>query len=139
MIEKIFSKIQEDLLLHMVNFLDDTGFERINIAPESEFLQAAVLNKPKGATFKPHKHIWKAGKHKVIAQESWVVIKGKVKFILYDIDDTIIAEKILHAGDCSMTFCGGHNYEILEDNTIVYEFKTGPYCGQALDKEFIND
>ena len=26
-----------------------------------------------------------------------------------------------------MTFRGGHNYEILEKNTIVLEFKTGPY------------
>ena len=28
-------------------------------------------------------------------------------------------------------------YTILEDNTIVYEYKTGPYEGQELDKKFI--
>jgi hypothetical protein len=26
---------------------------------------------------------------------------------------------------------------ILEDNTLVYEYKTGPYLGQAMDKTFI--
>ena len=57
--------------------------------------------------------------------------------ILYDIDDQIIAEPILKAGDASFTLYGGHTYSILEDNTIVYEYKTGPYEGQNLDKTFI--
>ena len=72
-----------------------------------------------------------------IAQESWVVIKGSVKCIFYDIDDTIIEEIILEQSDLSMTFRGGHNYEILEDDTVVYEFKTGPYLGIEFDKTFI--
>jgi len=93
----------------------------------------------KGKTFKPHKHIFKEGESEVIAQESWVVIKGSVKVILYDLDDTIIKKVILHPGDCSITLKGGHNYEILEDDTVVYEYKTGPYKGQSLDKEFINE
>jgi hypothetical protein len=38
-----------------------------------------------------------------------------------------------------MTFRGGHNYLILEDDTIVYEYKTGPYLGQELDKVFLNN
>ena len=91
----------------------------------------------KGKTFRPHKHIYKACPDSSIAQESWVVIKGRVKAILYDIDDTIIAEEIIEPGDCSITFEGGHNYEILEEETVVYEYKTGPYQGQKLDKEFI--
>ena len=54
-----------------------------------------------------------------------------------DIDDNIIAEPILKEGDASFTLYGGHTYEILEDNTLVYEYKTGPYEGQKLDKVFI--
>jgi hypothetical protein len=91
-----------------------------------------------GKTFKPHKHIEKERNYpNKIAQESWVVIKGRVKCKFYDIDDTLIAEPILEAGDASFTLYGGHNYEILEDATIVYEYKTGPYEGQELDKVFI--
>ena len=56
---------------------------------------------------------------------------------MYDIDNTIIREEILNAGDCSMTLRGGHNYIALEEDTIVYEYKSGPYYGQVLDKEFI--
>ena len=76
---------------------------------------------------------------KVIAQESWVVIKGKVKCIFYDINHEILCTPILEAGDCSITLEGGHTYEILEDDTVVYEYKTGPYEGQELDKTFIKE
>ena len=57
--------------------------------------------------------------------------------VVLDIDDTIIAEPVLGPGDCSMTFRGGHNYVILEDDTIVFEYKTGPYLGVQFDKTFI--
>ena len=46
---------------------------------------------------------------------------------------------VIRQGDCSMTFEGGHTYTILEDDTVVYEYKTGPYEGQANDKVFLDD
>jgi cupin fold WbuC family metalloprotein len=136
--QKIYSKINPDILLHIVHRLDDIE-GRTNVVPENQFLQLATLKMEKGKTFRPHKHIWKDGEDKVIAQESWVVIKGKVKVIMYDLDDTIIETPILHPGDCSMTFQGGHNYEVLKEDTIVYEYKTGPYKGVNVDKENINE
>jgi len=48
-----------------------------------------------------------------------------------------VSTEILYVGDASFTLEGGHNYEILEDNTLVYEYKTGPYEGQEFDKTFI--
>jgi hypothetical protein len=134
--EKFFSKVEPDKLLHLVYRLDDIT-ERTNIAPDEEFLQLASLKMKKGQTFHAHKHII-LEKTTNIAQESWVVIQGSVKCFFYDLDDKLIAEPILNSGDCSMTFRGGHNYLILEDNTIVYEYKTGPYFGQELDKIFLN-
>ena len=107
-------------------------------------LQTALMDshykvcKEEGQTFKPHKHIWKDGEKKVIAQESWVVIAGSVTVTLYVLDDTIIAEEQLKAGDLSMTFNGGHNYLVTSPNTFVYEFKTGPYYGQKIDKVFLD-
>jgi hypothetical protein len=91
----------------------------------------------KGKTFQPHKHIWKEGYDKVIAQESWCVIQGSVKVMFYNLEDELIFEDVLKAGDASFTLYGGHNYEILEDDTLVYEMKTGPYNGQEFDKQFI--
>lgn len=135
--KKIYSKIKPDKLLHIINYLSDID-NRTDVVPSNNFIQCATLKMQKGKTFSPHKHITKDRHYpEQIAQESWVVIRGSVKCILYDIDDTVIIEPILKAGDASFTLYGGHTYEILEDNTIVYEYKTGPYEGQSLDKEFI--
>lgn len=134
--EKIYSKIDPSVLLHIVDRAEDINAPRKNVVDDTEFLQLATMQLNQGHTFKPHKHIIH-DKVTNIAQESWVVIKGSVKCIFYDLDDTIIATPILYPGDCSVTLRGGHNYEILEDGTQVREYKTGPYLGQEFDKTFI--
>jgi hypothetical protein len=137
MMEKIYSKIEDGKLLHIINRLEDIE-DRTDIVPSENFIQCATLRMKNGKTFKPHKHIKKQRTYEQqIAQESWVVIKGKVKRIFYDLDDTILATPILYPGDASFTLEGGHTYEILDDDTIVYEYKTGPYEGQLRDKVFI--
>ena len=136
--QKIYSKVKSNTLLHIIYRFDEIA-GRTNVAPDNEFLQLASLQMKKDTTFSPHKHIYKKGPQKIIAQESWVVIKGKVKVIMYDLDDTIIHEPILNPGDVSMTFRGGHNYIALEEDTIIYEHKTGPYEGQENDKVIIGD
>ncbi len=136
---KIYSRIDKDKLLHIIQrFYDIEG--RTDVAPEDQFIQLATLRMEKGKTFRPHQHIWKpAPREQVIAQESWVIIKGSVKCHLYDTDGELLKEVVIRQGDCSMTFEGGHTYTILEDDTVVYEYKTGPYTGQANDKVFLDD
>lgn len=133
--ELIYSNISPYLLLHIIHRVEDITELREDVVPASEFIQMAAMSLPKGKTFKPHKHKYKTV-GTVLPQESWVIVKGKVKCIFYDIDDTILCEPILNAGDCSITLKGGHNYLMLEPS-IVREFKVGPYFGQEEDKEFI--
>ena len=135
--EKIYSKINPDKLLHIIVRKDDFKSGRQDIVEENQFIQCSILQMEEGKTFKAHKHIWKERTRNVIAQESWIVIHGSVKCIFYDTDDTIIAEPILYPGDASFTLEGGHNYLVLEESTLVYEYKTGPYEGQSMDKIFI--
>jgi len=137
--ENIYSKIDKNKLLHVIVRKEDLTKGRVEVVPENNFIQCALLNMDEGKTFKPHKHIWKERTRNVIAQESWIVIAGSVKCTLYDIDDQIISEPILYPGDVSFTLEGGHTYSILENDTLVYEYKTGPYEGQQLDKTFINE
>ena len=135
--QKIYSKIEDGKLLHIINRLEDIE-DRTDIIPSKNFIQCATLKMENGKPFKPHKHIKKQRVYEQqIAQESWVVIKGRVKFYFYDLDDKLLDTIILEQGDASFTLEGGHNYEILEDDTIVYEYKTGPYEGQQKDKVFI--
>lgn len=138
-IEKIYSKIETDKVLHIIHRIEQAeDVQRNDLIDSNNFIQCSFLKLKKDLTFKPHKHIFKKREYEnQIAQESWVVIKGSVKCIFYDLDDSIIAEKVLHQGDASFTLLGGHNYVSLEDDTIVYEYKTGPYEGQEYDKTFI--
>lgn len=141
MIEKIYSKIEENKLLHIIYRPEQVKNNiRESIVPEENFIQCSFLNLNEGKTFRPHKHIFKTKTYlNQIAQESWIVLKGSVRCIFYDLDNKIITTSILKAGEASFTLQGGHNYEILENDTSIYEYKTGPYEGQSLDKEFIDE
>lgn len=140
MIRQIKSNVEADKVLHIICSPDNMTKNRVDVVDPDEFIQLAILKYKKGKTFAPHKHIFKKPlKRESIAQESWVVLRGSVKAIFYDLDDKVISTEVLNAGDCSITLYGGHNYEILEEDTLVYEFKTGPYLGQEVDKAFIDD
>lgn len=137
--EKIYSKVEEGTLLHQVNRLEDIDQERNDLSDKKEFLQVATMKLPEGKTFRPHKHRYKlyARFYHTIAQETWIVISGTVRVFFYDIDGSFIKDIVLTTGDCSITYYGGHNYEVLSPGTIVYEVKSGPYIDQKADKEFI--
>lgn len=135
--EKYYSNIDPEVLLHIVIRENDFVSGRQEIIPADNFLQCCTLNLPAGHTFKPHKHIWKQSDQLIIAQESWIVLKGRVRCKFYDLNDILLADPVLNAGDASFTLQGGHTYVILEDSTRVLEMKTGPYHGQKMDKVFI--
>ena len=137
--EKYYSKIDTNKLLHIVNRLSSiNNKQRINIIPEDNFIQCSLLKLENNKTFSPHKHITKSRNYdNQISQESLLVLEGKIECTFYDIDDTVLATTVLNKGDASFTLYGGHTYEILQEGTIVYEYKTGPYEGQKLDKVFI--
>jgi len=132
----LYSKIEPTLLMHIINRARDIQQGRVDLVPPDEYIQCAAIRMDQGKTFKPHKHKI-TFKETTITQESWVVIRGMVQVTLYDIDDTVIHTDVLEPGDCSITLIGGHNYLAMHDNTIVYEYKTGPYTGQNNDKVMI--
>lgn len=136
--ERIYSKIEPEKLLHIIYNLNEVE-DRIDLIPENNFLQCSVVRKQSGKKFQTHKHIYKPIDFKEqIAQESWFVYKGKIKVFHYDIDDSFLGSHILSEGEINITLFGGHTFEILEDDTIVCEQKNGPYYGQVLDKKFID-
>lgn len=141
-IEKIYSKVKPELLLHQIirkEIFNDANF-RIDLSAPEKYLQIAVLNLKENQTFKPHKHIIRDfATDDYHAEESWICIEGQFKAILYDIDDTIITESVLNPGDLSMTYgpMAGHNYVSLKDNSKIYEVKVGQYLGVKYDKIMI--
>ena len=130
--------LKTNKLLHIVYSAEDFKSQRTELVDPENFIQCAYLKMDKGTTFRPHQHIWKQPSFKeMIAQESWVIVKGSVEVSFFDIDGSFLEKHVLNAGDSSFTLEGGHTYEILEDDTLVYEYKTGPYTGQHNDKVFI--
>ena len=134
--KRIYSKVDEKCLLLVINKKEDITEKRTDLSPDEEFLQCATKTLTKGMKFKPHKHnpMYRGTD---ITQEAWVFLSGKVRAKFYDLDDSVILNTELGAGDCAIVFRAGHGFEVLEDDTIIYEFKTGPYFGQEADKTFI--
>jgi cupin fold WbuC family metalloprotein len=131
-----YSKVNPDILLFTMISKDKITTNRINLTPPEEFMQAAAKKTKKNDYFKPHRHLL-CEKSVNITQEAWVILDGKAEGTFFDIDNKIIKKMLLNDGDCVIIYNGAHSLLILEDNTILYEFKNGPYLGPEKDKEFI--
>lgn len=131
---KTIHSLLNNNILHII--FNKQDFEnRTDIVDPNQFLQVAALKLNLGKTFIPHKHLFHKNTNKeIIAQESWVVIQGSVKVDYYDTDGKLLESETLKYGDCTITLYGGHNYTVLEENTLIYEFKTGPYINSKVDK-----
>jgi len=131
--EKIYSEVRPGELLHVVHFRSDFTKERFDFSPEKEFIQATSLYSKTGRVVSAHKHLLQK-KTTTITQEAIVVISGCLNVKYYDLDHKLIKKITLNEGDCTLTFRGGHEFEISPE-TRIYEFKTGPYFGKEKDKE----
>ena len=134
--KKIYSKVEPDKLISSVITMDEIGSYRTDISPNTEFLQVSARNLNGDVFVKAHKHK-PVLRETTITQEAWIIIKGKIKAMIYDIDKNFLEEVIITDGGCIVLYNGGHSLTSLEDNTIFYEIKTGPYYGYENDKEDI--
>jgi len=133
----IYSMYDPSLLLHSIYYRSDCDDSppdsRIDISPREECLQVARTSSSKGTSFAKHRHLEQA-RNIMHTQECWIVIQGKIRIECYDIGDSLLLTEELSTGDMLVTFRGGHSYETLENGTVVYEVKQGPYNGIEKDK-----
>lgn len=114
------------------------NLQREDFSDPSEFLQGALIEIPSGHVFAAHVHLERERTFTNLrAQETWIVMHGQVEVTYFTDKGIFIAEESLRAGDVSITFRGGHGYRTLSSDARVYEFKSGPYEGQEIDKAFI--
>jgi len=121
-----------------VNRLKNITNIRNDICDDEDLLQVSTKKLKSLTSVKAHKHILN---HRTTHQthEVWITIQGSIEAGLYDIDDNFISKIKLMPGDCIIFFNGGHSLKVLEDNTIFYEIKNGPYFGIEKDKILLND
>ena len=134
----VYSAVEPNLMLCVINRGAEIGTQRADLSPQDQYLQCATKKLTKVTTFAPHKHN-ELLRTTDITQEAWVFLKGRVAARFWDIDDRLIYETELGEGDAAIVFRGGHSFEVLEEDTILYEFKTGPYYGVEKDKTYIEE
>ncbi|MGA2130355.1 MAG: hypothetical protein ABSG05_01930 [Candidatus Pacearchaeota archaeon] len=131
--EKIFSKVNPNILLHVVHREEDFSEPRLELSPQDQYMQAVGMILNEGREVPAHKHL-ESDKISKITQEAVIVIDGLLEAEYYDLDDSLIKKIVLKKGDCSVTFRGGHSFKSLTNNTKIYELKNGPYYGREKDK-----
>ena len=85
-----------------------------------------LLNAMHRGTFIPvHRHLNPS------LSESGVVLRGRIGIIIYDSEGRIVDSRVVGAGTdvCGFDIEAGvwHGLVVLEDNTVIYEVKQGPY------------
>ena len=95
-------------------------------------VQVAGFNYNKDKEFKAHFHKERERSFNR-TQEVMIVISGKLLAKIYDNNNELISCFNLEAGDIGIFLQGGHGYRVLEDNTLFYEIKNGPFGGSVLD------
>jgi hypothetical protein len=128
----IYSKVNPGQLLHAIANAMESGSSRTDISPPDQFLQVSIVPLPSGKKLSPHIHAPRqaAAPGATITQESWLVLRGKIRVRLFDLDHTFLDEEELLPGFLLVTFYGGHSLECLEKDTVMLEFKNGPYLGR---------
>ncbi len=137
------SSLDPNVLLHrvirrgaIVGTHSHGSHSRADVSDPSEPMQVAFIDIAAGTSFPAHIHRPRETVSKE-TQEAWVVIDGEVEVTYFDLDGAKLQVEILHPGDCSITYRGGHGYACAK-RSLVYEFKTGEYLGSPeLDKEMI--
>jgi mannose-6-phosphate isomerase-like protein (cupin superfamily) len=134
----LYSRIDPTKLILTLIRKKDVTHSRHNITPDEQFLQAGAKKLKMNEYFPPHYHL-PCEKTATRTEEAWVILNGRVEGKFYDLDYKLLETLILDDGDCIVLYRGGHSLRNLDENTIMYEFKTGPYYGTEKDKAFIKE
>ena len=134
--EIIYSKVEKHTQLLVINRRYEISENRTDLCSENQLLQISTKTLKKGTKFRPHKHN-KLQRITETTHEAWIILQGTIRAKFWDIDDKVIHETVLRSGDCAVVYSAGHDFEVLEENTILYEVKNGPYYGRLKDKTFI--
>lgn len=86
-----------------------------------------------GTYIRPHRHPLPH------ATESIIVLKGRIHFLIFEDDGSLKYDKVLSSkpipGIIDIEPLVWHSFWVLEEDTILFECKKGPYDATA-DKEF---
>ena len=103
----------------------------------ADAIQVARMYHDKVKEVKPHLHVYRP-RSLDYTQECVILFKGKAEFSFYDNNKVFLDKVILNPGDLVVSFGGYHGLKVLEDNSLFFEIKNGPFPGNEIDKEFMD-
>lgn len=70
----------------------------------------------------------------MILNEVLYVVKGAMKANLYSADRKFVESALVKEGEFIILLNGGHGFEPLTDETVIFEAKNGPFVSVEHDK-----
>lgn len=95
-------------------------------------LQLLTIRRPSGHVVKAHRHVPQKRVTKML-QECLVVIRGKIRYDLFDAKGKCFKKVVVKAGEAMLVLGAGHAVHFLAP-TLAYELKNGPFFE---DKKFL--
>ena len=97
-------------------------------------MQVGFIKYPAGGAVQPHVHL---PIERTIqgTGEVLYMLSGKAELHLYDDARSLVANRVMEAGDLLILVSGGHGFETAED-TLLLEVKQGPYTGLQEKERF---
>jgi cupin fold WbuC family metalloprotein len=134
--KNFFSATRPLEIIHTIADANCFNSDRLNITSSDRLVQASLINLKQDIEVGPHRHLERTY-DKVLAnciQECWLIYKGSVLLRLYDELNVQIHEETLGSGMIIVSYSGSHYLRCLESDTVLLEFKRGPYIG----RDYIN-
>lgn len=103
---------------------------------DSEFIQVGAWKYDAGKELLAHIH--NEVERKITRTcETLYIVSGAIHAKIYTLQEELVDEFAVNAGDVLILLDSGHGYDILKDNTKVLEIKNGPYLGAEVDRRRI--
>ena len=106
---------------------------RVNITEPNQILQVSLARMSQFHSVQKHKHL-PIERSTIGTSEGWLVLKGCFEVEIFDVDQTSVGKFSLKKLDMILTFNGGHSLYAIKHNSIICEFKNGPFQGSDSDK-----
>ena len=126
----------EDTLIPIAQFgnMDNVPSGLKFFTKNEDFIQTATFRYNSGHVMRAHRHIDREPPKSFRTEEILLVWSGSVKCNIYNIDGSFRESIVLNRGDFVIVHNGGVGYEVLEENTIMMEVKSGPFTTSEEDR-----
>ena len=108
-------------------------YNRTNLTEPSQIIQTSLINMTRFQSVPRHEHL-PIERYTTGTGEGWLVLNGSFEVEIFDIDQTSLGRYLLKKFDVILMFNGGHSLYATKKNSVIFEFKNGPFKGSDSDK-----